>query len=131
MELVNELYALEPELSGPAIGEILEKLTLMLAPFAPYMAQELWEEQGREGPVFRHPWPEFNPALVQEEEIELPVQVNGKLRGRIRVSLGASQQSIEQRAIADEKVQPFVQGKQIVKIIVIPGKMVNIVVRAS
>jgi leucyl-tRNA synthetase len=130
MELVNELYALEPELSGAALREILENLTLMLAPFAPYMAQELWEEQGRDGPVFRHPWPVFDPELVQEEEIEMPVQVNGKLRGRIRVAVDASQQLIEQRALSDEKIRPFLEGKQIAKIIVIPGKMVNIVVRS-
>jgi leucyl-tRNA synthetase len=127
MELVNELYALEAGLSGAALREILEKLTLLLAPFAPYIAQELWEEQDRDGPVFRQPWPEFNPELVQEEEIELPVQVNGKLRGRIRVPLDASKELIEQRAQADEKIRPFLEGKQIAKIIVIPGKMVNIV----
>jgi leucyl-tRNA synthetase len=127
MELVNELYGLEQELSGAALREILEKLTLLLAPFAPYMAEELWEEQGREGPVFRQPWPVFDSALACEEEAELPVQVNGKLRGRIRVPLDASKELIEQRALADEKIRPFLHGKQIAKIIVIPGKMVNIV----
>ena len=131
MELVNELYGLEQELSGAALREILEKLTLLLAPFAPYIAQELWEEQGREGPVFRQPWPVFDSALASEEEAELPVQVNGKLRGRIRVPFDATKELIEQRALEDEKIRPFLHGKQVAKIIVIPGKMVNIVVRTS
>jgi leucyl-tRNA synthetase len=129
MELVNELYALEAELSGAALREILEKLTLLLAPFAPYVTQEMWEELGRAGPVFRQPWPCFDPELAQEEEAEIPVQVNGKLRGRIRVPFGASKELIEQRALADGKIQQFLSCKQVVKIIVIPDKLVNIVVK--
>jgi leucyl-tRNA synthetase len=129
MELVNELYALEAELSGGALREILEKLTLLLAPFAPYMAQELWEELGCTDPVFRQQWPSFDPDLAQEEEAEIPVQINGKLRSRIRVPVGASNELIEQRALADDKIQQFLEGKQVVKIIVIPGKLVSIVVK--
>ena len=129
MELVNELYALEAGLSGAALAEILERLTLLLAPFAPYLSQELWEELGREGPVFRQPWPVFDAALTQEEEAELPVQVNGKLRGRIRVPFGAPRELIEQRATMDDKIQPFVDGRQIVKVIVVPDKLVNIVIK--
>ena len=129
MELVNDLYAIESDLSGGALAEILEKLTLLLAPFAPYVTQEIWDELGREGPVIRQAWPAFDAALAKEDEAEMPVQVNGKLRGRIRVPFGASKELIEQRALADEKVQPFVAGKEIVKIIVIPDKLVNIVVK--
>ncbi len=129
MELVNDLYLLEPELSGATLAEVLEKLTLLLAPFAPYLAQEMWEELGRTGPVFRQPWPPFDPELAQEEEAEMPVQVNGKLRGRIRIPFGASKELSEQRALEDEKIQPFLAGKQVVKIIVIPDKLVNIVIK--
>ncbi len=129
MELVNELYALEPHLSGAALREILERLTLLLGPFAPYLAQELWEELGREGPVFRQTWPAFDPELAREDEADIPVQINGKLRGRIRIPFGASRELTEQRALADDKIQQFLQGKQIVKIIVIPDKLVNIVVK--
>ncbi|HTM48155.1 MAG TPA: leucine--tRNA ligase [Bryobacteraceae bacterium] len=130
MELVNELYALEPELSGGALGQIIEKLTLLLGPFAPYLAQELWaKELDREGVVFRQAWPEFDPALAQDEEAEMPVQINGKLRGRIRIPYGASRELSEQRALADEKIRPFLDGKQVVKIIVIPDKLVNIVAK--
>jgi leucyl-tRNA synthetase len=127
MELVNELYALEADLSGAALGAILEKLTLLLAPFAPYLAQEMWDELGRAGPVFRQPWPKYDPELAQEEEAEIPVQINGKLRGRIRIPFGATKELTEQRALADDKIQQFLEGKQIVKIIVIPDKLINIV----
>jgi leucyl-tRNA synthetase len=127
MELVNELYALEADLSGATLREILEKLTLLLGPFAPYLSQEMWEELGRDGPVFRQPWPAFDPDLAQEAEAELPVQVNGKLRGRIRVPFGATKETSQQLALADDKIQQHLQGKQIVKIIVIPDKLVNIV----
>jgi leucyl-tRNA synthetase len=129
MELVNDLYAIESGLSGAALAEILEKITLLLAPFAPYLTQEIWEELCRSGPVFRQPWPCFDPELAKEDEAEIPVQVNGKLRGRIRAPFGASKEMIEQRALSDDKIQPFIQGKQIVKIIVIPDKLVNIVTK--
>ncbi len=129
MELVNELYQLEAKLSSDTLAEACEKLTLLLAPFAPYTAQELWETLGRTGPVFRQNWPVFDPELAKEEEIELPIQVNGKLRAHIRVSLGTTQEELEKLAVAHEKVKAFIAGKQIVKIIVIPGKMINIVVR--
>jgi leucyl-tRNA synthetase len=129
MELVNDLYPLEADLSGAALKEILAKLTLLLAPFAPYVTQEIWDELGNDGAVFRQPWPAFDPALAQEEEAEIPVQVNGKLRGRIRVPFGAANELIEERALQDDKVQQFVQGKQVVKIIVVAGKLVNIVIR--
>jgi len=129
MELVNELYIVEAGLSGAALSEILTKLTLLLGPFAPYVTQELWEELGREGPVFRQPWPAFDEELAREDEAELPVQVNGKLRGRIRIPFGASKEVTGQRAIEDDKIQPLLAGKQIVKIVVVPDKLVNIVVK--
>ena len=120
---------LEPQMNQAALKEILAKLTLLLAPFAPYVTQEIWDELGNDGAVFRQPWPAFDPALAQEEEAEIPVQVNGKLRGRIRVPFGAANELIEERALQDDKVQQFVQGKQVVKIIVVAGKLVNIVIR--
>jgi leucyl-tRNA synthetase len=129
MELVNDLYAIEQGLSGAALKEILEKLTLLLAPFAPYLTQEIWDELGGEGPVFRQSWPTFDAELAKEDEAELPVQVNGKLRGRIRVPFGADTELVEKRALADDKIQQFTQGKQVVKIIVIPDKLVNVVVK--
>ncbi|MDR3698584.1 MAG: leucine--tRNA ligase [Candidatus Sulfopaludibacter sp.] len=129
MELVNVLYAEEENLSSALLAEVNEKLALLLAPFAPYLAQEIWEELGKEGPVFRQSWPAFDPELAKEEEAEIVVQVNGKLRTRISASFGTPKEELERRALADEKIQPFLAGKQVVKLITVPDKLVNIVVR--
>jgi leucyl-tRNA synthetase len=129
MGLMNVLTELEKDLSAPVIAEVIEKLTLMLEPFAPYLAEELWEEQGRPAPVFHHAWPEFDPELAREEEAEVVIQVNGKLRGRINVAFGTPSASLEKLALADTKVQPLLDGRQIVKVIVVPDKLVNIVVK--
>ena len=111
------------------MAEVLEKLTLMLAPFAPYLAEELWEEQGRQGPVFQHSWPAYDPELAREEEAEIVIQVNGKLRGRIYVAFGTPREALEKLALGDAKVQTLLDGKQVVKVIVVPDKLVNIVVK--
>jgi leucyl-tRNA synthetase len=129
MELVNLLYADEAGISSAAMPEILEKMALLLAPFAPYLAQEMWEELGHEGPVFRHAWPSFDPELAKEEEAEIVVQVNGKVRSRISVPFGTPKDELETRAKADEKIKPFLEGKQIFKVVVVPDKLVNIVVK--
>jgi leucyl-tRNA synthetase len=129
MGLMNVLTDLEKDLSARALAEILEKLTLMLEPFAPYLAEELWEEQGRAGPVFRHAWPEYDPELAREDEAEVVIQVNGKLRGRINVAFGTPREALEKLALADSKVQPLLDGKQVVKVIVVPDKLVNIVIK--
>jgi leucyl-tRNA synthetase len=129
MGLMNVLTDLEKDLSAPAIAEILEKLALMLEPFAPYLAEELWEEQGRPGPVFRQPWPKYDPELAREEEAEVVIQVNGKLRGRINVAFGTPREALEKLVLGDAKVRPLLDGKQVVKVIVVPDKLVNIVVR--
>jgi len=129
MELVNEIYAAENELSGPVLAEVLEKSVLLLAPFAPYLAEEMWEELGRTGPVFKQPWPEYDPELAREEEAEIVIQVNGKVRGKMMVPFGMEKTILEQHALNDEKIQVFLQGKQVVKVVVIPDRLVNLVVR--
>jgi leucyl-tRNA synthetase len=129
MELVNLLYEEEANLSKVALDQILPSLILMLAPFAPFAVEELWEAIGRNGPVFKQPWPKFDPELEKEDAAEVILQVNGKLRGRLLVPFGADQATLEQAALADPKVKPFLDGKQVAKIIVVPDKLVNIVVR--
>ncbi|HEX7362059.1 MAG TPA: leucine--tRNA ligase [Bryobacteraceae bacterium] len=129
MQLVNELYTLEADLSAEAARTICEKLTLMLAPFAPYTAQDLWDTLGHNGPVFRQTWPAFDSELAKEDLLEIPVQVNGKLRGHIHTPLGAPKEQLEQLALENDKVTAFVEGKRIVKIIVVPDKLVNIVAK--
>jgi len=129
MELLNTLNDEDANLSRAALDQILPALVLLIGPFAPYLAEELWEQLGREGPVFRQPWPAFDPALAKEDAADVVLQVNGKVRGRLSVPFGTPQAEIEKLALADSKVQPFIVGKQVVKIIVVPDKLVNIVVR--
>lgn len=129
MELLNELYQSEATLTPMALNEVCEKLTLMLAPFAPYTAQELWEILGHNTPVFRENWPTFDGNLAKEDLAEIPIQVNGKLRGHLHVQFGTPKEELERKAVVQEKVRGFVEGKQIVKVVVIVDKLVNIVVK--
>ena len=129
MELVNVLYAEEGKIGSAVMTESVEKLALMLGPFAPYLSQEIWEELGREGPVFRQCWPSYDAELAKADLAEVVVQVNGKLRSRIWVAFGTPAAELESQAQADEKVQTFLTGKQVVKVIVVVDRLVNIVVR--
>jgi len=129
MELINRLYDEEASLSRTALDQILPSLALLLGPFAPYLAEELWEQLGRKGPVFRQPWPIFDPALAKEDAAEVVLQVNGKMRGRMFIPFGTPEDELKKLALADPKVQPSIDGKQVVKVIAIPDKLVNIVVK--
>ncbi len=129
MELLNMLEEHEKQISGPVMAEVLGKFALMLEPFAPYLAEELWEEQGRTGPVFSHPWPAYDPDLAREEEAEIVIQVNGKLRGRIYAAFGTPRETLGKQAMDDAKIKSLLDGKQVVKVIVVPDKLVNIVVK--
>jgi leucyl-tRNA synthetase len=139
MELVNELYAVEERVArapSPAelvpaqlMSEVQRSLVLLLAPFAPHLAHELWEMLGGKGSLLRAPWPKYDPALAKEEEIEIPVQINGKLRGLIVVPVDSSKEVIHERALSDEKIKSAIAGKQVVKVIVVPGRLANVVVR--
>jgi leucyl-tRNA synthetase len=102
---------------------------LLLAPFAPFFAAELWEHLGEAGAILRAPWPESDPELAREDEIEIPVQINGKLTAVVRVAAGADPKTIEAAALADEKVRTRTAGKSIAKMIVVPGRAVNLVVK--
>ncbi len=134
MELVNDIQAADAQLAAgevpaPAMREVLRTLVLLLAPLAPYLAAELWEELGEEGSVLRAPWPISNPELAKEDELQVPVQVNGKLVMVVTVAADASPKEIEAAALAGEKVQARTAGKTVVKVIVVPGKLVNLVVK--
>ncbi len=117
------------EIPVSLLAEVQRTLALLLSPFAPYLAHELWEMLGEKGSLLRAPWPKYDPALAKEDEVELPVQVNGKLRSHIVVAADASDELVRERALAAEKIVTLIGGKQIVKLIVVPGKLVNIVVR--
>ena len=134
MELVNTLYGAEDAITRklvpmPFLAEVQRSLVLLLAPFAPYLAHELWEMTGEQGSVLRAPWPKFDAELAKEEELQIPVQVNGKLRSVIMVPSDATEVLVLERALAEEKVKAAIAGKQIVKKIYVPGKMLNLVVK--
>jgi leucyl-tRNA synthetase len=134
MELVNEIQGADAQLAAgevpaPVVLELLRSLVLLLAPFAPHLVAELWEELGEESSVLRAPWPESDAELAKEDELEIPVQINGKLVSVVRVAADADAKTIETAALADEKVQSRIAGKTVVKIIVVPRKLVNLVVR--
>jgi len=134
MELVNEIQGADAHLAAgevpaPVLHELLQTLVLLLAPFAPYLAAELWEELGGEGAVLRQPWPKSDPELAREDEIEIPVQINGKLVSLVRVPAGSDAKTIEAAALAEEKVKTRTAGRSVAKIIVVPGRAVNLVVK--
>ena len=134
MSLVNEIQAADAQLAAaevpaPVILELLRSLVLLLAPLAPYLSAELWELLGEEGAVLRAPWPISNPELAKEDELEIPVQSNGKLVTVVTVAADADLKTIEEAAMADEKVKARLAGKILVKVIVVPGKLVNLVIK--
>jgi leucyl-tRNA synthetase len=106
----------------------METFTLLLAPMAPHLAEELWQVLGHQQTLAYEPWPTFDPALLRDEEIEIPVQANGKLRGRITVPAGADAAWIEAAAREDPKIAALLEGKTVLKVVVVPGKLVNFVV---
>jgi leucyl-tRNA synthetase len=147
MELVNELYAFcsksqcgiggdDSERVGTVerpgtiavLKEAIEALVRMLSPFAPHMCEELWEKLGHVGGVVAAGWPAYDEAVAKAEQIVVPVQVNGKVRGRVTVDADASEDDIRALALADPAVQAYVAGKDVKKIVVAGGKLVSVVV---
>ncbi len=134
MELVNVLYQVdEKEISSPQgrriISELFFKLVPMLNVFIPHVAEEMWEILGRTGYLYNQPWPDFIEALTARDEIELVFQVNGKIRSRVQAPASISKEEMEKMALDDARVKGFIEGKEIVKRIVVSGKLVNFVVK--
>jgi len=123
MSLLNDIRR-----HGPADRWVLESLVLMLAPFAPHLAEELWEALGHTDSIFRAQWPRYDPAALVEETVELAVQVNGKVRARLTVPRGAPEEEVLRLALALPAVQAHVGGKTIRKQLVVPGRLVSFVV---
>jgi len=134
MELVNLVYqvprpAKEDKAALAVIREAVETVVVLLAPIVPHITEELWEMMGNKGSLTAVPWPSYDPQLASEEELTIVVQVNGKLRSRITVSADEPEETIKAMALADEKTRKFLEGVQIVKVITVPKKLVNIVVK--
>jgi len=129
MELVNALQAFEPKAGNVAVvKEAVESVVRLLAPFVPHFSQELWAELGHAESLEEAGWPGYDEEAARDEEITVVIQVNGKLRGKVGVSPDAAEDDVKTAALADEKVQAFIAGKPVRKVIYVPGKLVNIVV---
>jgi leucyl-tRNA synthetase len=137
MELVNALYAFEgasldavprTERLG-LLREAVETVTLLIAPFCPHIAEEVWSLLGHGDSVFRRRWPTADPAALVKDEVTLVLQVDGKVRSRLVVEVDTSQERIERLALADDKVQPWVGSRRIARVVVVPNRLVNIVTR--
>jgi len=129
MELTNALYAAEDSVRAEVKREALEILVLMLAPMTPHLAEELWEMLGHSGGLWTVSWPAYNPELARDEEVEIVVQVNGKVRGKVKVAAGTSQGEVMKLAEADAGVAAHLAGKTVVKVIFVQDKLLNIVVK--
>ncbi len=130
MELTNEMSRYEADgvtPGDPAWSEAVEMGTRLLSPFAPHVACELWEALGQTAPLPNAPWPVFDPAVAAEEALEIPVQINGKLRDKLTVPVGTDAATLETLALQSEPVQRHLNGAAPRKVIVVPGKLVNIV----
>ena len=132
MELVNHIYQIKDKIEDTPLArstwrETLESLVLLLSPFVPHIAEELWEALGKKNSVIKAPWPEYDPEAIAEEEILIVVQVNGKLRDRLLVPASAKEDEIKERALASPKVKKHIEGKEVKKTIIVPKRLVNIV----
>jgi leucyl-tRNA synthetase len=129
MELANVLADAREAGIGqsPAFAEAVDVLLLLLAPAAPHVAEELWERRGRPYSIHQQPWPVSDPDLAAADTIELPVQVDGKLRDRLLVAAGTAAEEVERLALASERVQSYLRGRAPRRVIQIPGKLVNVV----
>jgi len=130
MELMNELSTVQDGSDeGHVVArEVLDHVVLMLSPIVPHISHVLWRELGHERAVVEEPWPAIDEAALARDELDLVVQVNGKLRGRIQVPADAPEETLREAALAQENVQRHTEGKQVRKVIVVPGKLVNVVV---
>jgi leucyl-tRNA synthetase len=131
MELINELSAFSPESDEDmaVVMTAIRNMLLMLAPFAPHICEELWETTGGDPSIFSHAWPVCDEALAKDEEIELVVQINGKLRAKLMAPAGLPDEDAKKLALADPKIVEMVNGKQLVKVVVVQGRLVNIVIK--
>jgi leucyl-tRNA synthetase len=123
MEFANHLTRLEVRPRS-----VLEAFVLILSPFAPHLGEELWSALGHTGTLAYEPWPKYDEALTQEDTIEVPIQVNGKLRSKVQVPADIDEETLRATALADARVRALIDGKQVRKVIVVARKLVNIVV---
>ena len=131
--MTNEIYRLEDSLGvdadEAALAEALDTLVLLLSPFAPHVCEQMWSDLGHPASLVDQPWPAVDETALRESAVEVAVQVNGKLRARVKVPAGASEEAHRQIALDDAAVRTHVDGKAIVKAVIVPGRLVNLVVK--
>jgi len=133
MELLN-FFRKDKNQSGSQIGRggiekrDLEKFLLILSPFAPHIAEELWRELGNKKSIFLEKWPEYDPKLIKEEKVQLIIQINGKVRDKIEVEADISEKTARELTLTREKVKKWIKGKEIKKVIFVPKKLINFVI---
>ena len=134
MELTNELYRYtgnrpQEEQNAQLLRETLEKFIIMISVFAPHLGEELWEMTGHPYSVFHQQWPQYDPKILEEQQVEYVIQVNGKIRDRMVIERSATEEQIREAALQTGRIPSLIQGKKIVKTVVVPHKLVNIVIR--
>ncbi|MGO1041460.1 leucine--tRNA ligase [Clostridioides difficile] len=131
MELINDMYKYKEldNINEAVIKEGVQTIVTIISPFAPHLGEELWTMIGQEGSVFDIDWPKYDETALVKDEIEVVVQVNGKVRGKLTVSSNISKEDMEKVALEDEKIKVLVEDKTIVKVVAVPKKLVNIVVK--
>ncbi len=132
MELVNHLYQFAPLATGgpehaAAFREAFDAAVLLLAPMAPHVCEEIWQGLGRQGLAGQQAWPVADPMIAAVDEVQIVIQVNGKVRGKLSVDAQASDEQVREMALACEQVQPWIADHEIRKVIVVPKKLVSIV----
>jgi leucyl-tRNA synthetase len=131
MELLNSLYKYDSDTAEKNLGfleEVVSTLIRLLAPFAPHFAEEMWEKLGYSYSIFNQPWPKFEQSALVKDVVELGVQVNGKVRAKIEVPSDMSNEDIEKTVLADNNIISLFDGKSVKKVIIVKGRLVNIVV---
>jgi leucyl-tRNA synthetase len=131
MELSNMInsYRDNEEQDLCVLKEAVDNLLVLLSPFSPHICEELWHCCGHEDSVYRQPWPVYDPQALIQDEVEIVLQISGKVRDRVVVPTASSKEELEKIALANSKIKELTKGKEIVKVIVVPGKLVNIVAK--
>lgn len=130
MELVNEMYKYkEGTINQGLFKTAIENLVLVLSPFTPHICEEMWEHLGHDSFIYSQKWPDYDEKALVRDTIEIVVQINGKVKEKMDVQTGISREDLEKLAMENEKVQKLTSGKNVVKVIAVPGKLVNIVVK--
>jgi leucyl-tRNA synthetase len=132
MELVNEIYVSETrdrtdQTSKRVIREAIETVVILLSPFVPHFAEELWEALGNRESIIKTRWPDYDPEAVLEDEILIVIQINGRLRDRMTIPVSYGEEEVKAWALKSERIRKLVEGKEIKRVILVPKKLVNIV----